>query len=600
MSNARSAGRSGEPVETTRGGWGSDVVARLLRALDLPYVCLNPGSSLRGMHDSLVNYLGNRNPQLLLCLHEEHAVAIAHGWAKVTGRPLGVMVHANVGLMHATMAIYNAWCDRMPVIILGATGPVDAAKRRPWCDWIHTTRDLGALVRHYVKWDDQPASVAAVQEALLRAAQIARTPPCGPVYVCLDTDLQEMRVDALPALPDVRRFCAPVPAPPAPQLVDRAAHWLCAARNPVILMGRVSRDERAWRSRVDLAEHLGATVLTDLRVGAAFPTDHPLHGGPAGLFLSGAAADALRAADVVLSLDWVDVAGTLKQAWGADDITARVIQVSLDQLVHNGWVMDHQALAPTDLYLLSEPDAVVPPLLAAVKSDGRPAGSRAPRASRQPASTARDATDGGITLKRLVQLLRDATAEEQVSLLRLATGWPADLWPFRHPLDYLGYDGGGGIGSGPGIAVGAALALKGSGRLPVAVVGDGDYLMGLTALWTAAAAEVPLLVVVANNKSYFNDELHQEHVAKERGRPTENRWIGQRIADPDPDLAMLARGQGLLGIGPVDTPEALVQALAEAVAAVKRGATCVVDVRLATAGVEAEAAVLTRKAGAVS
>src|SRR5437763_13612841 len=128
-------------------GWGSDVVADTLRALEIPYIALNPGASYRGLHDSIVNYLGNETPQMLLCLHEEAAVAIAHGYAKVTGRAMAAAVHSNVGLFHATMAIFNAWCDRTPVIILGATGPVDAAKRRPWIDWIHTAADQGAIIR---------------------------------------------------------------------------------------------------------------------------------------------------------------------------------------------------------------------------------------------------------------------------------------------------------------------------------------------------------------------------------------------------------------------------------------------------------------------
>jgi thiamine pyrophosphate-dependent acetolactate synthase large subunit-like protein len=564
-------------VGTGASAWASDAIADLLRGLGLPYVCLNPGASFRGLHDSLVNHLGNRDPEMLLCLHEEHAVAIAHGWAKVTGRPLGVIVHANVGLMHATMAIFDAWCDRVPVIVLGATGPVDAARRRPWIDWIHTARDQGALVRHYVKWDDQPASVPAAQEALLRAAQIAMTAPRGPVYVCLDAALQETRLEAAPRLPDVARFRPPAPPRPAPELVARAAEWLAAATHPVILMGRVSRDEDAWRERVRLAESLGAAVLTDLKVGAAFPTDHPLHAAPPGLLLAPAAAAELRAADVVLSLDWVDLAGTLRQAWGAGEVGARVIQVSVDQQVHNGWSMDHQGLAPVDLYLFCEPEAAVPPLGAAVRARGA-----SPRRRAAPPATAAAAAgaEGPITMARLARTLQEAVAGQPVSLLRLPLGWSGDLWHFRHPLDYLGADGGAGVGSGPGMAVGAALALRGSGRLPVAILGDGDYLMALTALWTAASARVPLLVVVANNNTYLKDELHQEQVARERGRPVENRWIGQRIADPDPDLAMLARGQGLAGLGPVEKAEALADALAEAVALVRQGRPCVVDVRV--------------------
>ena len=131
------------------GAWGSDAVAETLRALGIPYIALNPGASYRGLHDSLVNHLGNEHPQMLLCLHEEAAVAIAHGYAKATDRMMAAAVHSNVGLMHATMAIFNAWCDRAPVLVLGATGPWDASRRRPWIDWIHTFADQGAQVRAY-------------------------------------------------------------------------------------------------------------------------------------------------------------------------------------------------------------------------------------------------------------------------------------------------------------------------------------------------------------------------------------------------------------------------------------------------------------------
>ena len=170
------------PAASPRGSdiWGSDAIAAVLREIGIPYLALNPGASYRGLHDSLVNYLGNNTPQMLLCLHEESAVAIAHGYAKASGKLMGAVLHSNVGLMHGSMAIFNAWCDRVPVLLLGATGPVDAAKRRPWIDWLHTSRDQGGLIRDYTKWDDQPASVAATQEALLRAAQIAQTAPCGP------------------------------------------------------------------------------------------------------------------------------------------------------------------------------------------------------------------------------------------------------------------------------------------------------------------------------------------------------------------------------------------------------------------------------------
>src|SRR6266478_2689843 len=230
--------------------WGSDAIAAMLRALDIPYIALNPGASFRGLHDSLVNYLGNERPQLLLCLHEESAVAMAHGYAKASGRMMGVALHSNVGLMHATMAIFNAWCDRVPMLILGATGPWDAARRRPWIDWIHTSSDQGALVRDYTKWDNQPGSVPAAYEALLRAAQMAMTAPCGPTYVNLDAALQESKLADLPPLPDASRFRAPEPPRPAPELVARAAALLSGAAAPVLLIGRGHRTTESWRARV--------------------------------------------------------------------------------------------------------------------------------------------------------------------------------------------------------------------------------------------------------------------------------------------------------------------------------------------------------------
>ena len=350
--------------------WGSDAIAAMLRALDIPYLALNPGASYRGLHDSIVNYLGNTRPQMLLCLHEEAAVAIAHGYAKASGRMMGVVLHSNVGLMHGSMAIFNAWCDRVPMLILGATGPWDAAKRRPWIDWIHTSADQGALVRDYTKWDNQPASVPAAYEALLRAVQMADTAPRGPTYVNLDAALQEAKIGALPALPEVGRFSAPPSVVPSNELVQQAAHLLSSARNPVILAGRVGRTEAGWKARVALAEKLQARVFTDIKTPAAFPTDHPLHAAPPATFPDDASKKILREADVVLLLDWVDPAGMLKAAWG-DAIGCKVIRVSVDAHSHRGWSMDYQGLPPSDVYMMCEPDVAVPLLVEAVRS--RPA-----------------------------------------------------------------------------------------------------------------------------------------------------------------------------------------------------------------------------------
>src|SRR5438067_2888919 len=315
------------PLPSTSRGevWGSDAIARMLQALELPYVALNPGASFRGLHDSLVNYAGNRQPQMLLCLHEESAVSIAHGYAKVTGRMMGVVLHSNVGLMHGSMAIFNAWCDRAPMLILGATGPWDAARRRPWIDWIHTAADQGALVRGYTKWDNQPASVPAAYEALLRAVQMANTPPRGPTYINLDAALQESKIAALPPLPDVSRFAPPAAVQPEAAAVAKAAELLSGAKNPALLIGRVSRSVAGWKARLAFAEKIQAQGLTDIKAACAFPTDHPLHAAPPATFPDGAL---LRECDVIASLDWIDTAGTLKAAWGDAPISAKVIRIS--------------------------------------------------------------------------------------------------------------------------------------------------------------------------------------------------------------------------------------------------------------------------------
>ncbi len=577
------------PAGVNAAGFGSDVVADALRATDIPYIALNPGASYRGLHDSLVNYLGNERPQLLLCLHEESAVAIAHGYAKVTGKAMAAAVHSNVGLMHATMAIFNAWCDRMPMVILGATGPVDAVKRRPWIDWIHTARDQGALVRGYTKWDDQPASPVAAREAVLRANWIANTAPRGPTYVNLDAEMQESKLaEAVPPI-EAARFMPPVNNVAAPDLIRQAADILRTAKRPVILMGRVSRDLDAWKARVVLAEAMNARVATDLKVAAAFPTHHPLHvGSPGTIGMTSQAVEAIREADAILSLDWVDVAGTLKSVFGASVPSARVVQVSVDHHLHNGWSMDYQGLPPVDVFIDCEPDVAVPALVAAL-------GPHRSQATAAPKKEFPKLSNDKLTVDHLADALRNAVGERPTSLTHVSLSWNGASWAFNHPLDYLGSDGGGGVGGGPGISVGAALALKGSGRLPVAVCGDGDFLMGVTALWTAAHYRIPLLIVVANNRSFFNDELHQERMARMRNRPVENRWVGQRISEPDIDLAAMARAQGAQGFGPVTSIGDLLPTFEKAIAAVESGAIAVVDVRVEPGYTAAMTAAMTRK-----
>jgi acetolactate synthase I/II/III large subunit len=453
---------------------------------------------------------------------------------------------------------------------------VDAAKRRPWIDWIHTARDQGSVVRHYVKWDDQPASPAAAREALLRANWIARTPPQGPVYINLDVEMQEAPLSAeLPSI-DSARFMPRVVSSAPPDLVAQAVGALKRARNPLVMMGRVSRSLEAWNMRVALAEASGAKVVTDLKLPAAFPTDHPLHVGPPAIFVAPEVTEAISRADVILSLDWLDLAGTLKSSLGTLSPAAQVIHVSMDHHLHNGWSMDYQGLPPVDLLIAAEPDVVATAMLQMVRPGVHAETNQ--KSTAEPSS--RVIEKGRVGLDQMAYALRQASAAHGPSLLQLPLGWNGAVWPFRHPLDYVGSHAGGGVGRGPGFAVGAALALKGSGRLPVAVVGDGDFLMGATAIWTAVRYGIPLMLVVANNRSFFNDELHQERMARVRGRPVENRWVGQRIDKPEIDLAQIASAQGAVGLGPIKNTEELLVTFKRAIDEVERGAVAVVDVHV--------------------
>jgi thiamine pyrophosphate-dependent acetolactate synthase large subunit-like protein len=574
--------RAEDPEGVKRGDvaleWGSDALAELLSRLDLRYIALVPGSSYRGLHDSLVNYNGNRDPQMLVCLHEEHAVAIAHGYAKVTGRPMAVAVHSNVGLMHASMAIYNAYCDRVPMLIIGATGPLDAARRRPWIDWIHTSGDQGALIRPYSKWDDQPISVEAALDSLARAYAITREAPSAPTYVCLDVSLQEQPLPAPPAIPDVGRDRTPRSHGPDAVAVRTTLEFLGQARRPLFLLGRCGRDEQDWDRRVALAERHGALVISDLKNGAVFPSSHPLHPNPPGMFLTAASARLIGAADLILSFDWVDLAGTVSAAAShGHPASAKIISCTTDSALRNGWSKDCFAREPVDLSVPADPDLLVRALL---EWDEPAKPSEWP--AQDGAAVPPPADDGGsdIFMRDLAQALRAALAGLPACLVRLPLGWDGADLEVSHPLDYLGQDGGAGIGSGPGMAVGAALALEGSSRLPVAVLGDGDFLMGGTAVWTAAHYQLPLLIVVANNSFFYNDVVHQQRVAGQRQRPARNAWIGQAITDPEPDLGGFARSLGFQAGDQVRDRSALPAALSAAVAAARSGQCVLVDIRV--------------------
>ena len=571
--------------------YGSDVIVDLLRAAGIEYAAFNPGASFRGIHDSIVNYGGNHLPEAITCCHEEISVAMAHGYAKATGRPMAALLHNVVGLQHACMAIFNAWCDRVPVLLLGGTGAMDSAKRRPWIEWVHTALVQGNQIRDYVKWDDQPYSVAAVPESLLRACRIAMTEPAGPVYVCFDSEVQENPAEEIPPLPDMSRFRAPAPMQADENALREAARLLVHAEHPVIIAERVGRQPSAVASLVELAETLGAPVL-ERASRFNFPNTHPLD-------LTGANRETVAEADVVLALDVQDVLGTVSAtdiATGKPNLAvferAKIITISVEHLLTKSWATDYQALAPVDVPITAETAVAIPRLAALCREMAGHSEQRSARRDRIAAKhtalraawkrqAEADATRVPIAASFLAseiwQLIRH---EDWVLVNGDLNGWCRRIWDWDRPNCYLGRSGGGGVGYGIGASVGAALAHRGSGRLSIDIQGDGDLLYTPGALWTLAHHRIPLLIVMWNNRSYYNSEAHAERIARARNRPVENKGIGTRIEDPEVDFAALARSFGLHGEGPIREPGVVRSALERALRVVKeQGQAALVDVR---------------------
>ncbi|RYY69683.1 MAG: thiamine pyrophosphate-binding protein, partial [Comamonadaceae bacterium] len=422
-----------------------------------------------------------------------------------------------------------------------------------WIDWIHTSKDQGALLRNFSKWDDEPRSPEGIVEGFLRAAQISRAAPRGPTYVCLDAGLQEQALTRPVNIPDVARFQGPPEPSASADQVRQVVDLIAGAKNPVILMGRVSRKQDHWDRRVRLAEMAGASVLTSIRERSAFPTDHALHAATPFFWLSKRAKDVVAEADLIVSLDWPDLNGTLQQCTSDPAaVRATIVHVTLDHTIHNGWSMDHFGLVPSDVAIASGADTFVGQLLPALESrlGGAPKW-QGDRRNVAPEGKYSDNAAREIAPRDVEVALANARGHRKLSLAHVTIGWAGDVYHFRDPLDFLGHDGGAGLAAGPGLTIGAALALKDTDRTVVSVLGDGDYIQGVTALWTAAHYKIPALFIISNNRSNFNDEIHQEAVAKMRNRPVENRWIGQRIDDPAVDIAAMARAQGVEAEGPV-------------------------------------------------
>ena len=573
--------------------YGSDLVVDLLRAMGIEHVALNPGATFRGLHDSLVNY-GDRRPEHLLTTHEEIAVALAHGYAKAKGRPMAAVVHDIVGLQHASMAIFNAFCDRAPILVLGGGGPMDATKRRPWIDWIHTALVQGNQVRDYVKLDDQPATVSSIPEALLRAWRVARTEPQGPVYVCLDAALQEQALDRPITLPDAARFEPPTAPHADPRALDEAARRLVEARFPLIVTESLGRHPEASPTLCRLAERLAAPMI-DLAADSAgrpsVPSRHPLD-------MTDARHEVVTEADVVLALDVTSFLAALGETDRSTrevrllNEAARIIAISLDDYAFRSWAHTYQSLAPVDLPIAADAGLALPALLAAVEDRLK----KDARARDREARTARLATrhaalraewQAAVKAERSSKPLAPSVLaaeiwdvikdEDWVVANGTGKGWARRLWDWQPTRSYGG-SGGAGLGYGLPAALGVTLAHRGGGKVCVNLQSDGDLLYVVSGFYTAAHHRLPLLTVTFNNRTYGNDEAHQDAVAKARNRPVENRVVGIRIDDPPPDFAKIAQGFGVHAEGPIDSADAVGPALRRALKVVKDGRPALVDV----------------------
>jgi acetolactate synthase-1/2/3 large subunit len=570
--------------------WGSDVMADVLQALGLPYVSLNPGSSFRGLHDSLVNHAGNR-VEMICCPHEKVAVGVAHGYAKATGRPMAVLLHDVVGLLHGAMGIYYARLDRVPVLVLGGSGPAEHSRRRPNIDWIHSANVQGNAVRDYTKWDHEPRSLTDVPRVLARAHRVALSEPRGPVYVALDAGLQEDPLDEPVALPDLARLGPPSRIGPDPAALHRLAERLCAARRPVVVAGYAGRDPAAFGQLVELAELVGAGVI-DTGIRLNFPNRHRL-------CVTG--TDALERADCVLFLDVKDLGKPTQRLDSISrTVTSRlapgttVLDLGFNDLDLSSWSEDYAALVETDLQVTADTVVALPMLLDACRrlvagDDGVRLDARAAWAAELSELHAK--TTGGwaaeaatladlspVSPARLAaEVWEVVSGHDWVLTAGTAAEWARRLWdfdaPHRHPGRQLG------TATQIGISLGVALAHRGTGRLVVDLQPDGDLMFDAGALWTASYYRLPLLVVMYNNRAYHNDQEHQERLARQRGTPLERAYIGMELDRPAPDFAALARSMGWRADGPLGHPDQVGPAVHRAAAHVlETGTPALVDV----------------------
>ena len=595
------AAETGTPEEGPNrigGKAGSDYMVDVIKTLDIKYLPANCASSYRGIHESLINYGGNKMPEFLTCTHEESSVGMSHGYFKATGKPLLNLVHGTVGLQHATMAIYNAWCDRVPVIVVGGND-LDAAHRPPGVPTFHSAQDINAIVRDYTKWDDTPTSLQAYGQSMVRAYKIAMTPPYGPVMISLDAGLQQEAIRAGEEKLYIPKYNPSSPPQGDTGAVKEAARLLANAERPVIVVDRAARTENGMRLLVQLAEALQARVV-DMGGRMNFPKTHYLSAGVA----------ATNGADVILGLElsdfWAVVNGYIDNGeHGGIGVNrtkmkadTKLISINSSELLTKSNYQDFQRFQSVDVSMPADAEATLPALIEAVKSaipnDRKAAIDKRGEAAKKAKAEGRErqlqlatlAWDASpISTARLVMETWDAIKGEDWSLVSQSgnvSGWPQRLWPMEKYHHWLGGSGGYGVGYGAPASVGAALGNRDLGRFSVSIQSDGDLMYAPGVFWTAAKHKIPLLAVMHNNRGYHQELMHVQRMASFRNRDSNTANdlgpIGTSIMNPDIEFHKLAELMGWWAKGPIKDPAELGPAIKQAMAAVKSGQPALVNV----------------------
>jgi acetolactate synthase-1/2/3 large subunit len=566
----------------------SDVIADLIKQYGFPHIALNPGASYRGLHDSLVNH-NNDEPPMMLCQHEKIAVQIAHGYAKMSRRPMVAIVHDVVGMLHSVMGIYYAYLDRAPVFVIGATGPMDEGKRRPFIDWIHTAQVQGEAVRYFTKWDYQPSSVEGFPDSFARAYSIMMSEPQGPIYMCYDAWLQEAPLEKTIELPDPKSAKVPSRIAPDPAALDEAADRLLSAQWPVLMAEFVGRATSGFDDMVGLAETIGAPVW-DVGIRLNFPTQHPLN--------LTEEPEAFRRADLICGLDlrdWEKPTHFLDRATRETKAHykegAEWMKIGFEDLDISRWSTDYGPFPDCAQRVLADTTLAIPALAALCRSRIAKDVALQKRVDERRHAVAelhdklharwnetskKDWDNSPFTLPRLALEVWDKIKDEDwVLTAGTLEDWALRLWDFDRYYRHAGKSLG--TGTQIGISLGVALANKGTGRLVVDFQPDGDLMFDAGALWTAARYEIPMLIVMYNNRAYYNDWEHQIRIAEKRGTPVERAYIGMDLGSPEPDFAALAKSLGWYAEGPIDKPADLGPALVRAIAQVKSGKPALLD-----------------------